>query len=69
IVRVRKVYDVNAEIIDDKHFKLRLITDGGLYIKELISGDNGRTTPSVSEILGKKAWCEKLDVLNILDDK
>ncbi|NJE12406.1 tRNA pseudouridine(54/55) synthase Pus10 [Thermococcus sp. LS2] len=69
IVRVRKVYDVKAEIIDDKHFKLRLITDGGLYIKELISGDNGRTTPSVSEILGKKAWCEKLDVLNILDDK
>ncbi|WP_457754670.1 tRNA pseudouridine(54/55) synthase Pus10 [Thermococcus sp.] len=68
IVRVRRVYDIEAEIIDDKHFKLRLITDGGLYIKELISGDNGRTTPSVSEILGKKAWCEKLDVLNILDD-
>lgn len=68
IVRVRKVYDVKAEIVDKKHLKLRLITDGGLYIKELISGDNGRTTPSVSEILGKKAWCEKLDVLNILDD-
>ncbi|ALM74420.1 tRNA pseudouridine(54/55) synthase Pus10 [Thermococcus barophilus] len=68
IVRVRRVYDVSAEIVDKKHLKLRLITDGGLYIKELISGDNGRTTPSVSEILGKKAWCEKLDVLNILDD-
>ncbi|WP_324735637.1 tRNA pseudouridine(54/55) synthase Pus10 [Thermococcus sp. SY098] len=68
IVRVRRVYDVSAEIVDKEHLKLRLITDGGLYIKELISGDNGRTTPSVSEILGKKAWCEKLDVLNILDD-
>ncbi|AAL81263.1 tRNA pseudouridine(54/55) synthase Pus10 [Pyrococcus furiosus DSM 3638] len=68
LVRVRKVYDVKGELIDDKHFKLRLVTDGGLYIKELISGDRGRTTPSVSEILGKEAWCEILDVLEVLDD-
>ena len=67
IVRVRKVHEITGNLIDEKHFKLRLITDGGLYIKELISGDDGRTSPSVTEILRKKAWCEKLDVLNILD--
>ncbi|NJE25199.1 tRNA pseudouridine(54/55) synthase Pus10 [Thermococcus sp. MV5] len=67
IVRVRKVHEITGNLIDEKHFKLRLITDGGLYIKELISGDDGRTSPSVTEILGKKSWCEKLDVLNILD--
>lgn len=67
-VRVRKVHEAEARWIDEKHFELRLVTDGGLYIKELVSGDRGRTKPSVSELLGKPAWCERLDVLNILDD-
>ena len=67
-VRVRKVHKAEARWLDEKHFELRLVTDGGLYIKELISGDNGRTRPSVSDLLGKKAWCERLDVLNIIDD-
>ena len=69
LVRMRKIHEAEGEFVDKRHFKLRLITDGGLYIKELISGDNGRTSPSVSEILGKKAWCEKLDVLNILESE
>ena len=66
-VRVRKVHEAEARWIDEKHFELRLVTDGGLYIKELVSGDRGRTKPSVSDLLGKKAWCERLDVLNILN--
>ena len=66
-VRVKKVYEAKTRWIDERHFELRLITDGGLYIKELISGDRGRTKPSVSDLLGKPAWCERLDVLNILD--
>ena len=67
-VRVKRVHEAEARWLDEKHFELRLVTDGGLYIKELVSGDRGRTKPSVSELLGKKAWCERLDVLNILDD-
>ncbi|WP_456421287.1 tRNA pseudouridine(54/55) synthase Pus10 [Thermococcus sp.] len=66
-VRIKKVYEAESRWVDEKHFELRLITDGGLYIKELISGDRGRTKPSVSDLLGKPAWCERLDVLNILD--
>ncbi|WP_048058342.1 tRNA pseudouridine(54/55) synthase Pus10 [Pyrococcus yayanosii] len=66
-VRVRRVYEAWGEPIDETHFRLRLLTDGGLYIKELISGDGGRTRPSVAEILGKDAWCELLDVLDVLD--
>ncbi|NJE75663.1 tRNA pseudouridine(54/55) synthase Pus10 [Thermococcus sp. ES12] len=67
-VRVRKVHEAEARWLDEKHFELRLVTDGGLYIKELVSGDRGRTRPSVSDLLGKPAWCERLDVLNIFDD-
>jgi len=40
-------------------------TESGAYIKELISGDGGRTRPSVAEILGVDARCEALDVLHI----
>ncbi|MHA1905460.1 MAG: hypothetical protein ACW977_16030 [Candidatus Thorarchaeota archaeon] len=38
---------------------------GGTYVKELISGDDGRTTPSLSESLGVKCECIQLDVIAI----
>ena len=68
LVRIRKVYKVWAERVDPKRFKLKIYCDGGLYIKELISGDEGRTTPSVSEILNKKCVCKELDVLKVHDE-
>ena len=40
-------------------------TEGGLYIKELISGDENRTKPNVGGILGVNAVCEQLDVLEV----
>ncbi len=40
----------------------------GLYIKELISGDNGRTTPSISEFLKKQIMCKTLIVTYINTD-
>lgn len=67
LVRVRKVYKVWAHKIDNHNFELKIFCDGGLYIKELISGDDGRTSPSVSEILGKKCICKVLDVLDVHD--
>jgi tRNA pseudouridine synthase 10 len=39
--------------------------EGGLYVKELISGDDKRTTPSLSALLGVNAKVEELDVLEI----
>jgi len=39
--------------------------EGGLYVKELISGDNGRTVPSFSSVLNTKALCLSLDVLYV----
>jgi tRNA pseudouridine synthase 10 len=45
--------------------ELVLRCQGGLYIKELISGDGGRTKPSVSDVLGIPAKCVQLDVMNV----
>lgn len=65
MVRIKHVLDLSYEIIDDMTFKMRIKTEGGLYIKELISGDEGRSQPNVSEILGVKAICEQLDVIEV----
>ena len=65
MVRVKHVLDLSYETIDDRTFKMRIKTEGGLYIKELISGDEGRSHPNVSEILGVEAVCEQLDVVEV----
>ncbi|WP_456472487.1 tRNA pseudouridine(54/55) synthase Pus10 [Methanocaldococcus sp.] len=67
LVRVRKVYKVEANKIDRNNFELIIYCDGGLYIKELISGDEGRTKPSVSSILNKPCYCKELDVIKVHD--
>ena len=65
MVRVKHVLDLSYEVIDDRHFSMRIKTEGGLYIKELISGDEGRSQPNVSEILGVNAVCSQLDVIEV----
>jgi len=40
-------------------------TASGTYVKELVSGDAGRTTPSLSEVLGVLCTTAVLDVLEI----
>ena len=65
MVRIKHVIDLSYEIIDDLTFSMQIKTEGGLYIKELISGDDGRSQPNVSEILGVDAVCEQLDVIEV----
>ncbi|MEA2052096.1 MAG: tRNA pseudouridine(54/55) synthase Pus10 [Euryarchaeota archaeon] len=63
LVRKRKVYD--ARLVSFEVPIVELKCDGGLYIKELISGDNGRTIPSLSELLGTEAEVKELDVVDV----
>ena len=65
MVRIKHVLGLSYEIIDDKTFTIKIKTEGGLYIKELISGDEGRSQPNVSEILGVNAICAQLDVIEV----
>ena len=64
-VRIKHVLDLSYEIIDEKTFNMLIKTEGGLYIKELISGDEGRSNPNVGEILGVSAKCAQLDVIEV----
>ncbi len=63
LVRKRKIYD--ARLISFEVPIVEFKCDGGLYIKELISGDNGRTIPSLSELLGTEAEVKELDVVDV----
>lgn len=64
-VRQKKVYGISGDWVDSRHFQYTIEAMGGTYIKELISGDSGRTNPSLSEIFGTSMVCKKLDVINV----
>lgn len=62
-VRERRVVAIELVSAEDGRFLIDVVGEAGLYIKELISGDNGRTQPSLAEILGKEAHVTSLDVV------
>jgi len=52
---------------EDDTFELTLETESGTYVKEFVSGDDGRSVPNFSEALGMQCRVEVLDVLAIND--
>ncbi len=64
-LRKRKVKEIDWKKINNKKFEFKIRGEAGLYIKELITGDGGRTKPSISEILNNQAEVESLDVIKI----
>jgi tRNA pseudouridine synthase 10 len=64
-VRTRTVYDVSVDVVDERHAVVDLHGEGGLYVKELVSGDEGRTEPSLAGTLGVDATVTALDVLAV----
>jgi tRNA pseudouridine synthase 10 len=63
--RKRHVISLKTKYKSKKEFELVVRGDAGLYIKELISGDSGRTQPSVSGVLINDCVCKALDVIQI----
>ncbi|MBO8183605.1 MAG: tRNA pseudouridine(54/55) synthase Pus10 [Archaeoglobus sp.] len=67
LVRKRRTHKIEVLLCKNDLAVLEIEADSGLYIKELVSGDEGRTVPSLSELLGVRAWVEKLDVVGVYD--
>lgn len=63
--RKRNIKSLKAKLVSSRKFILVVRSDAGLYIKELVSGDSGRTEPSVSGLLGMECRCKELDVIAI----
>jgi tRNA pseudouridine synthase 10 len=68
-IRERRVLAIECTGEEDGRFTVEVMGEAGLYIKELISGDNGRTQPSLSEVLGISARVTSLDVVLVEEKK
>jgi len=66
LTREKYIYKVKVRRLSPKKAEMKVRCQGGLYVKELVTGDDGRTSPSVSEILRQRAKPIKLDVLNVI---
>jgi len=66
LIRERYIYKLKVKKVSLKEAEAQVRCQGGLYVKELVSGDEGRTTPSVTELLKNPAKTLKLDVLNVI---
>ena len=70
-VRRRLIKGLQIVTVDpaSRKAQIRLRAESGLYVKELITGDGGRTDPSVKAMLGATSLeVESLDVVSVHDD-
>ncbi len=64
-LRIKEVKKIRWKVVDKNKIELFVTCSAGLYVKELVTGDGGRTKPSVAELLGKEAKVLELDVMKI----
>ncbi len=64
--RERKLKVLDLQERSDGGLDLRVLCQHGTYVKEWISGDEERTTPSLAKLLGVASVCRLLDVEEIL---
>jgi len=67
LAREREIKDLVLEELDGQVATLRVRTEAGTYVKELVHGDSGRTVPSLAGKLGIPCVVEALDVIEIAD--
>jgi tRNA pseudouridine synthase 10 len=65
LVREKHIYETKIKRLKPNRAEMRIRCQGGLYIKELITGDEGRTDPCVAKIVNAEAKPLELDVLNV----
>jgi tRNA pseudouridine synthase 10 len=63
--RARTVHSIDLIEISGNRARIKIKGDSGLYIKELISGDGGRTCPNLADALRVDAVVEELDVIDV----
>ncbi|MGQ9513849.1 MAG: tRNA pseudouridine(54/55) synthase Pus10 [Thermoproteota archaeon] len=64
-IRQKHLYKALLKMISPDTIEATFQCEGGLYIKELINGDAGRTKPSLAELAGRDAQYIDLEVIDI----
>jgi tRNA pseudouridine synthase 10 len=67
--RTRERVVTAADVVrsDGGTAELRVTAEAGTYVKELVHGDGGRTTPNLADALGVACEVVELDVLEVRD--
>ena len=63
--RPKRVKSISWKALPRNRVEFVIRGEAGLYVKELLSGDGGRTRPSFSEVLGTEVKTVELDVVKI----
>jgi tRNA pseudouridine synthase 10 len=66
LVREKYIYEAKIKRLTPNRAEIKIRCQGGLYIKELITGDEGRTDPCVAKIVNAEAKPLELDVLKVV---
>ena len=66
-VREKRVHELSLRRLNGRFAVLTIVTSAGMYIKEFVHGDLGRTEPSLASMLGARADILQLDVLDVED--
>jgi tRNA pseudouridine synthase 10 len=67
--RLRAVRELELVDLSEGTATVEVRGESGIYVKELIHGDRGRTQPSMTELLGRSCDVVELDVLKVHDDE
>ena len=66
MVREKVVHWMRAERVSRRCLTLRMSTSAGAYVKEIVHGDRGRTSPSVAGLLsGQDDGDVRADILQL----
>lgn len=65
MIREKHIYRCVVESVKDTIAIITLETESGTYIKELVTSDEGRTKPSIAELIDSPSKVIELDVMEI----
>ncbi|MCL5804136.1 MAG: tRNA pseudouridine(54/55) synthase Pus10 [Candidatus Thermoplasmatota archaeon] len=65
LIRERTVKNASIVRLDENQAIIEITAEAGTYIKELVTGDGGRTNPSLSSLYGSDLRVAALDVTDI----
>ncbi len=63
----KKVKSIQWKRINTERYQIVITAESGLYLHEFVTGDGGRTDPSVSKVLGSQARIREFDLVGLED--
>ena len=63
------IYQMDFKVKTLRKIELTIICDNGLPVRKFIEGDDAGISPTLAQIVGKKCSCEKVDILDILNEE